>query len=90
MNAGHATETVNPNRAGQPTPGPTPSAPETTGAGTGVAAAAPAGRQAQRGTDADEVADSWPRWPRREQELRGSLAGKLRRKGHCSMIGYFY
>ena len=25
---------------------------------------------AQRGTDADEVAASWPRWPRREQELR--------------------
>jgi N-formylmaleamate deformylase len=27
-------------------------------------------RQAQRGTDAEEVAQSWPRWPRREQELR--------------------
>lgn len=26
--------------------------------------------QAQRGTDADEVAKAWPRWPRREQELR--------------------
>jgi N-formylmaleamate deformylase len=26
--------------------------------------------QARRGTDADEVAQSWPRWPRREQELR--------------------
>lgn len=26
--------------------------------------------QAQRGTDADEVARSWPRWPRRELELR--------------------
>ncbi|KAB2345101.1 alpha/beta fold hydrolase [Actinomadura rudentiformis] len=26
--------------------------------------------QAQRGTTADEVARSWPRWPRREQELR--------------------
>jgi N-formylmaleamate deformylase len=26
--------------------------------------------QAQRGTTADEVAASWPRWPRREQELR--------------------
>lgn len=26
--------------------------------------------QAQRGTNADEVAASWPRWPRREQELR--------------------
>jgi len=26
--------------------------------------------QAERGTDADEVARSWPRWPRREQELR--------------------
>jgi N-formylmaleamate deformylase len=25
---------------------------------------------ARRGTDADEVAASWPRWPRREQELR--------------------
>ena len=26
--------------------------------------------QAQRGTTADEVAQFWPRWPRREQELR--------------------
>ncbi|MEU7817556.1 alpha/beta hydrolase [Pseudonocardia sp. NPDC049154] len=26
--------------------------------------------EAVRGTDADEVARSWPRWPRREQELR--------------------
>ncbi|MFG2500920.1 alpha/beta fold hydrolase [Streptomyces sp. NPDC048441] len=26
--------------------------------------------QARRGTDADEVALAWPRWPRREQELR--------------------
>ncbi|WP_314176634.1 alpha/beta fold hydrolase [Streptomyces winkii] len=26
--------------------------------------------QARRGTDADEVAAAWPRWPRREQELR--------------------
>jgi N-formylmaleamate deformylase len=26
--------------------------------------------QAQNGTTADEVAQSWPRWPRREQELR--------------------
>jgi N-formylmaleamate deformylase len=26
--------------------------------------------EAQRGTDADEVARAWPRWPRREQELR--------------------
>lgn len=26
--------------------------------------------QARRGTDADEVARSWPRWPRRELELR--------------------
>ncbi|MBA0052365.1 alpha/beta hydrolase [Streptomyces sp. AJS327] len=26
--------------------------------------------EALRGTDADEVARSWPRWPRREQELR--------------------
>ncbi|MEV8314101.1 alpha/beta hydrolase [Streptomyces sp. NPDC059900] len=26
--------------------------------------------QATRGTDADEVALAWPRWPRREQELR--------------------
>ncbi|MFG2291595.1 alpha/beta fold hydrolase [Streptomyces sp. NPDC048595] len=26
--------------------------------------------QAVRGTDADEVAESWPRWPRREQALR--------------------
>jgi N-formylmaleamate deformylase len=32
--------------------------------------------QARRGTDADEVARSWPRWPRREQELRARwLAG---------------
>lgn len=27
-------------------------------------------RQAQRGTDAEEVALSWPRWPHRERELR--------------------
>lgn len=26
--------------------------------------------QARRGTDADEVAQAWPRWPRREQEFR--------------------
>ena len=26
--------------------------------------------EARRGTDADEVARAWPRWPRREQELR--------------------
>jgi N-formylmaleamate deformylase len=26
--------------------------------------------EAERGTDADEVAASWPTWPRREQELR--------------------
>jgi N-formylmaleamate deformylase len=26
--------------------------------------------EAQRGTDADEVATAWPRWPRHEQELR--------------------
>jgi N-formylmaleamate deformylase len=26
--------------------------------------------EAHRGTDADEVARAWPRWPRREQELR--------------------
>jgi len=26
--------------------------------------------QAKRGTSADEVASSWPRWPRREQEIR--------------------
>jgi N-formylmaleamate deformylase len=26
--------------------------------------------EAARGTDADEVARSWPRWPRREQQLR--------------------
>jgi N-formylmaleamate deformylase len=26
--------------------------------------------QARRGTDADEVARAWPRWPRREQQLR--------------------
>ncbi|WP_405754608.1 alpha/beta hydrolase [Streptomyces sp. NBC_01411] len=27
-------------------------------------------QEARRGTDADEVARSWPSWPRREQELR--------------------
>ncbi|MFB6784632.1 alpha/beta fold hydrolase [Streptomyces sp. NPDC056352] len=31
--------------------------------------------QARRGTDADEVALSWPRWPRREQELRARWLG---------------
>lgn len=31
--------------------------------------------EALRGTDADEVARSWPRWPRREQELRARWLG---------------
>jgi N-formylmaleamate deformylase len=31
--------------------------------------------QAQRGTDADEVALAWPSWPRREQELRARWLG---------------
>ncbi|GEL25076.1 alpha/beta hydrolase [Pseudonocardia sulfidoxydans NBRC 16205] len=31
--------------------------------------------QAHRGTSADEVARSWPRWPRREQELRARWLG---------------
>jgi N-formylmaleamate deformylase len=31
--------------------------------------------QARRGTDADEVALAWPRWPRREQELRARWLG---------------
>ena len=35
--------------------------------------------QARRGTDADEVAASWPRWPRREQELRARWLGSISR-----------
>ncbi|TDD92239.1 alpha/beta fold hydrolase [Actinomadura rubrisoli] len=35
--------------------------------------------QARRGTDADEVAESWPRWPRREQELRAGWLGSCSR-----------
>ena len=35
--------------------------------------------QARRGTDADEVARSWPRWPRREQELRAHWMGSISR-----------
>ncbi|WP_201464709.1 alpha/beta fold hydrolase [Janibacter melonis] len=31
--------------------------------------------QALRGTDADEVAASWPSWPRREQEIRARWLG---------------
>lgn len=31
--------------------------------------------QARRGTDADEVAASWPTWPRREQEIRARWLG---------------
>ena len=31
--------------------------------------------QARRGTDADEVAASWPSWPRREQEIRARWLG---------------
>ncbi|WP_433786464.1 alpha/beta fold hydrolase [Actinomycetospora sp. CA-101289] len=35
--------------------------------------------QARRGTDADEVAASWPRWARREQELRARWLGSISR-----------
>lgn len=35
--------------------------------------------QARRGTDADEVAQSWPRWPRREQELRAHWMSSISR-----------
>jgi N-formylmaleamate deformylase len=35
--------------------------------------------QARWGTDADEVAESWPRWPRREQELRARWLGSCSR-----------
>ncbi|MFC5142882.1 alpha/beta fold hydrolase [Actinomycetospora rhizophila] len=35
--------------------------------------------QARRGTDADEVARSWPRWPRREQALRAHWMGSISR-----------
>lgn len=35
--------------------------------------------QARRGTDADEVARSWPRWPRREQELRARWMSSISR-----------
>ncbi|MFJ9850656.1 alpha/beta fold hydrolase [Streptomyces sp. NPDC101150] len=36
--------------------------------------------QAERGTDADEVAVSWPRWPRREQELRARWLSSCERQ----------
>ncbi|MFI9048527.1 alpha/beta fold hydrolase [Streptomyces sp. NPDC053427] len=36
--------------------------------------------QAERGTDADEVALSWPRWPRREQELRARWLSSCERQ----------
>ncbi|MFJ9413508.1 alpha/beta fold hydrolase [Streptomyces sp. NPDC101227] len=36
--------------------------------------------QAERGTDADEVAVSWPRWPRREQELRARWLSSCERR----------
>ncbi|MFI7099373.1 alpha/beta fold hydrolase [Streptomyces sp. NPDC050161] len=36
--------------------------------------------QAERGTDADEVAASWPRWPRREQELRARWLASCERR----------
>ncbi len=36
--------------------------------------------QAVRGTDADEVAASWPRWPRREQELRARWLSSCERE----------
>jgi N-formylmaleamate deformylase len=35
--------------------------------------------QARRGTDADEVAHAWPRWARREQELRARWLGSCSR-----------
>jgi N-formylmaleamate deformylase len=35
--------------------------------------------QARRGTDADEVAAAWPRWARREQELRARWLGSISR-----------
>jgi N-formylmaleamate deformylase len=35
--------------------------------------------QARRGTDADEVDVSWPRWARREQELRARWLGSISR-----------
>ena len=35
--------------------------------------------QARRGTDADEVAASWPRWARREQDLRARWLGSISR-----------
>ncbi len=50
VNARHAAETVNPTRAGQPTPGPTPSAPETAGSGAGLTASAPAGVSVESST----------------------------------------
>ncbi|HWM36697.1 MAG TPA: alpha/beta hydrolase [Streptomyces sp.] len=44
--------------------------------------------QARGGTDADEVARAWPRWPRREQELRArwlsSCGGKALTETHRS------
>ena len=36
--------------------------------------------EAQRGTDADEVAKSWPAWPRREQELRARWLSSCARR----------
>jgi N-formylmaleamate deformylase len=36
--------------------------------------------EAQRGTDSDEVAASWPTWPRREQELRARWLSSCARK----------
>lgn len=36
--------------------------------------------EAYRGTDADEVARSWPRWPRREQELRARWLSSCERE----------
>jgi N-formylmaleamate deformylase len=37
--------------------------------------------EAQRGTTADEVARSWPRWPRREQELRARWLASCSEEG---------
>ncbi len=36
--------------------------------------------EARRGTNADEVAASWPRWPRREQELRARWLSSCARR----------
>lgn len=45
--------------------------------------------QARRGTDADEVARSWPRWPRREQELRARWLSSCSRSAIAATHGGF-